>query len=193
MTTPKLADVLLEQILRQQQEAIRRMWERAEWLAEKQRRLESLIDFDRDQMWVLKDFEKLKGGPVLGNGSCAQLPQIHGDVPKTAFWKPGPKIYGNAQIIPYGTAIATFVNGVYPNWPHGNHAAIFGSGWSGHYEGKLHSGIMIFDQWKGRSPNWRVVLYGDGVSDRSNDGAAFSVILTAKPMWPVGERIPVRH
>ena len=97
--------------------------------------------------------------------------------------------------IPYGTAIATFVNGVYPNWTHGNHAAIFGGRWSGHHKGKLASGILIFDQWKGKEngPNWRLVFYGDGVSDRSNDGAAFSVILTAKPMWPTGTRIPVRH
>jgi hypothetical protein len=84
MPTPSLADVMLEMILRRQieavQEAVRQqllLKEREEWLAEKQRRLASLIDFDRDQMWVLKDFEKLKDGPELGNGSCAQLPQIH--------------------------------------------------------------------------------------------------------------------
>lgn len=199
MPTPSLADVMLDMTLRRQieavREAVRQDTERKEWLAEKLRRLASLIDFEHDEMWVLKDFEKLKGGPLLGNGSCAQLPQIHGCLPKTAYWKPGPKLHGNAQIIPYGTAIATFVNGVYPNWTHGNHAAIFGGPWSGHYEGKLASGIIIFDQWKGKKggPNWRIVFYGDGVSDRSNDGAAFSVILTAKPMWPIGTRIPVRH
>jgi len=201
MTTPSLADVMLDMMIRRQMEAVREAVrqellrkEREEWLAKKQRRLAIMIDFNRDQMWVLKDFEKLKGGPLLGNGSCAQLPQIHGGLPKTACWKQGPKVHGNAVIIPYGTAIATFVNGVYPNWPHGNHAAIFGSHWSGHYGGKLASGIMIFDQWKGKkTPDWRLVFYGDGVSDRSNDGAAFSVIVTAKPMWPAGTRIPVRH
>jgi hypothetical protein len=197
MPTPSLADTLYHWSLRQQiYEADRRQTlqrEREEWLSYKAQRLASLIDYEHDEMWVLKGFEKLKGGPVLGNGSCAQLPQIHGSVPLTKFWKPGPKIHGNEVIIPYGTAIATFVNGVYPNWEHGNHAAIFGRGWSGHLDGKLTSEIVIFDQWKGKSPDWRFVAYGDGVSDRSNDGAAFSVIVTAKPMWPTGMRIPVRY
>ena len=201
MPTPSLADTMLQMTLNRQMEAVGEVMrqqalrkEREEWLAEKQRRLARLIDFEHDEMWILKGFEKLKGCPLLGNGSCAQLPQVYGGLPMTKYWKAGPKIHGNAQIIPYGTAIATFVGGVYPNLPHGNHAAIFGGPWSGHHKGKLASGIIIFDQWKDKeSPDWRVVFYGDGVSDRSNDGAAFSVILTAKPMYPTGTRIPVRY
>jgi hypothetical protein len=192
---PSLGDVIRERQRREDIERRRREAERKEWMDEKARRLASQIDFARDQMWVLKGFEKLKGGPLLGDGSCAKLPQIYGGVPLTKYWKPGPKIHGNAQIIPYGTAIATFVNGVYPNWSTGNHAAIFGGPWSGHLKGKLTSGITIFDQWHNKEdgPNWRFVEYGDGVTDRSNDGAAFSVILTAKPMYPFGTRIPVRY
>lgn len=185
---PSLGDVIRE-IQRREADYLRR-------IPEQQRPLARLIDFNRDQMWVLKGFERLKGGPLCGNGSCAQLPQIFGGVPMTKYWKEGPKVQQHAFIIPYGTAIATFVGGVYPNWAHGNHAAIYGGHMYSHdRKGNLISGIVIFDQWQGKKsgPNWRFVEYGDGVTDRSNDGAAFSVILTAKPMYPFGTRIPVRH
>ncbi len=190
---PSLGDIIREIQRREEAERRRREAERRDWEEEKKRRLASQIDFAHDEMWVLKGFERLKGGPTLGNGGCAQLPQVFGGVPLTKYWKPGPKIPGNEIIIPYGTVIATFVNGVYPNWAHGNHAAIYGGSGVGHYDGKLRSYILLFDQWTGKSPSWRPVFYGDGVSDRSNDAAAFSVVLTAKPMYPSGTRIPVRH
>jgi hypothetical protein len=201
MPTPSLADAMLETTLRRQieavQEAMRQLHllrEREDLLAEKARRLASQIDFQHDEMWVLKDFEKLRGGPRLGDGSGVQLLQLHGGLSRTEYWKPGPKIYGRALNIPYGTAIATFADGIYPNETQVGHAAIFGGPWSGSYDGKRVSGILIFDQCTGkRAPDWRVVFYGDAVSDRPNDAAAFSVILTTKPAWPAGTRIPLRH
>jgi hypothetical protein len=184
---PSLGDII--------REIQRRERERLERIPEKLRRLAHLVDFDKDQVWLLQGFERLKGGPLLGNGSCAVLPQIFGGVPQTKYWKEGPRVLIHDKIIPYGTVIATFVGGVYPNWKHGNHAAIYGGAGLWKHDGRMRMGIHIFDQWKDKKsgPNWRHVVYGDGVSDRSNDGAAFSVVLTQKPFYPIGGRIPVRH
>lgn len=51
---------------------------------------------------------------------------------------------GNKSLSP-GTAIATFVNGRYPNRPHGNHAAF--------YLGQDAGGIYVVDQ--GVAGGWR--------------------------------------
>ena len=76
-----------------------------------------------------------------------------------------------------GTAIATFVNGRYPNLPHGNHAALYISQDAG--------GIWVMDQWKG-DPNKPKVSkrylrtkgkWKNGTFvDPSNNADAFSVI-----------------
>lgn len=52
---------------------------------------------------------------------------------------------GNREIVP-GTAIATFVNGCYPNLRHGNHAAFFVS--------QAVEGFWVMDQWRddGKKP-----------------------------------------
>ena len=71
-----------------------------------------------------------------------------------------------------GTAVATFVNGQYPNQPHGNHAALFVRLMP---DGK---GIVIFDQWKGKLPGFRNILFGQppsvGVAQMAEK---FSVIM----------------
>lgn len=66
----------------------------------------------------------------------------------TSHWREGAKVLGNADI-KKGTAIATFVNGRYPNLSHGNHAAYFLS--------QNKSGIWIVDQWKTSDPKWSTV------------------------------------
>lgn len=73
-----------------------------------------------------------------------------------------------------GTAIATFVNGKYPNAAHGNHAAL--------YVKQDMGGIWVADQWKDKKqvtirklPFLGKNRYAD-YTDPSNNGDAFSVI-----------------
>ena len=68
-----------------------------------------------------------------------------------------------------GTAIATFVNGKYPNQPTGNHAAIYVSQDGG--------GLWVYDQWAAQGMvKKRYIRFKGGVGSASNDGDAFSVI-----------------
>jgi hypothetical protein len=137
----------------------------------------AMIEQRQGRMWVIKDFEKLEG-QLVGTGQCPAIVQTHGQVPKAEFWFEGPRVRGR-DVIPYGTAVATFVNGRYQNNKHGNHVAIYI---------KQHpvDGVLVFDQWthedpekrKPAGPRW--MPFGDGVTDPSNDGAALSIILTRK-------------
>jgi hypothetical protein len=71
------------------------------------------------------DFENLVGQPKKANGQCVRLVQeVIPGMPLTAEWRAGTKVKGNLNIT-RGTAIATFVDGKYPNKPHGNHAALY--------------------------------------------------------------------
>jgi hypothetical protein len=133
--------------------------------------LKRLIDEKNGKMWVIAGFEKLKG-KVVGSGQCPGIVQSHGGLPLTKYWFEGPKVKG-VDVVPKGTAIATFVNGKYPNASHGNHVAIY-------IDQDPVKGLLVFDQWTGRAAGYRWMKWGDGVSDRSNDGAAMSIILTAK-------------
>jgi len=129
------------------------------------------------RMWIVTDFEKFEG-ELVGNGQCPQICQLKGHVPLTATWVEGPKVRGNT-LIPRGTAIATFINGKYPSNAHGNHVAIY-------IEQDATRGVKVFDQWQGKSggAGYRWLPWKDGVSDRSNDGTAMSVILTPRPAAP---------
>jgi hypothetical protein len=82
---------------------------------------------------------ELKGKPVVGTRQCVALVQEFAGAPVTSRWRQGEAVVGNAQLRA-GTAIATFVNGRYPNRKHGNHAALY-----------VRQGvgcIYIVDQWK---------------------------------------------
>jgi hypothetical protein len=81
----------------------------------------------------------LEGTDKVGTKQCVALIQhyLAGLGPSFA-WKEGGAVYGNQQIAP-GTVIATFVNGRYPNHPHGNHAAFF-------LRQGVH-GFWVMDQW----------------------------------------------
>ena len=93
---------------------------------------------------------------------------------KTATWKEGIKVKGSTTIAK-GTAIATFVDGVYPNKSSGNHA--------GYYVSQDASGIFIMDQWTSKaSISQRKIKFrgqkADGTyNNPSNNGDAFSVII----------------
>lgn len=73
-----------------------------------------------------------------------------------------------------GTAIATFVNGKYPNHGTGNHAAF--------YVGQDAAGIIVVDQWSasGTIRKRRLPFLGKDKNGNfitpSNNGDAFSVV-----------------
>ena len=107
-------------------------------------------------------------GQVVGNGQCVAFVKDASAAPQTSLWKEGGKVKG-AQI-DIGTAIATFIAGVYPDLPHGNHAAI--------YVEQNADGLVVWDQWTGQPVHKRTIHFRGGVGDLSNDGDAFSVIET---------------
>ena len=107
----------------------------------------------------------------VGSGSCAALPEFYTRIGKAGNWREGEKVKGH-KTIKKGTAIATFVNGRYPNAAHGNHAAL--------YVSQDTSGIKVVDQWEDQVPHERVLEFlgeKDGAYvDPSNNGDAFSII-----------------
>lgn len=112
---------------------------------------------------------ELYDGKTIGTGQCVAFVQQCAGAPTTGVWRQGLKIKG-AMIgtISPGTAIATFVNGHYPNNAHGNHAAIYISHDS--------QGIQVWDQWTGQAVHRRTIRYKGGQGSASNDGDQFYVI-----------------
>lgn len=119
--------------------------------------------------------------PSVGSGDCVDLikryiPGLKG-MP-TSGWRAGKNVLDEGARIEAGTAIATFVNGRYPNLAHGNHAAIVLK--------VMPSGIWVLDQWRGRAgiqprmiaiPPPRRQKNRDGTFiDPSNNALAFFVI-----------------
>jgi hypothetical protein len=109
-----------------------------------------------------------------GSTECVEFIKQTLLAPKTAAWSEGSKIakiaLGTADPTRPGTAIATFVNGKYPQTGStGKHAAI--------YMGQNPDGIQVLDQWRAqgqvlpRTIPWKARRPG-----LSNDGNAFSVI-----------------
>jgi hypothetical protein len=126
--------------------------------------------------YTYSDVDDLDKTDMVGSHQCVALVQHYGGAPGTALWKEGESVRGNLTI-PKGTAIATFVNGSYPNGAHGNHAALFISQDGG--------GIWVMDQWKDdpRKPlvSKRYIPFKgkwkDGsFVDPSNNADAFSII-----------------
>lgn len=106
-------------------------------------------------------------GKLVGTGQCVAFVQECTNAPNTSLWKEGKKVKG--AILDKGTAIATFVDGKYPNNSTGNHAAI--------YVEQEAAGIWVYDQWvKQGMVKKRLIRFKGGVGSPSNDGDAFSVI-----------------
>jgi hypothetical protein len=99
-----------------------------------------------------KSMEQLE---VVGNGQCVTLVKKLTGAPASSLWQEGDKIndiLDAGKSIPKGTAIATFVDGRYPNYSHCNHAAIFIR--------QVPNGIEVFDQWSGTKPGKRTIRFG---------------------------------
>ena len=125
--------------------------------------------------YVYPEVDGLDGHELVGTHQCVALVQAYAKAPRTFDWKQGAAVRGKL-LLPKGTAIATFEDGVYKSRPHGNHAAL--------YVSQDQGGIWVVDQWKSdtklkvskhylqfkgpdKDGNWK---------DSSNNGDAFSVI-----------------
>ena len=92
--------------------------------------------------YIYENVDQLENHAKVGSKQCVALVQHYTNAPNTARWREGEKVFGNPNI-KKGTAIATFVNGRYPNQSHGNHAAF--------YMGQDAKGIIIGSSWKAGS------------------------------------------
>jgi len=121
------------------------------------------------------DPDSLEGAKPKGSGQCAALVQTTIPIGLTKTWREGIRVQGNGLLIKKGTAVATFVDGYYPNNDHDNHVA--------YYLEQNLSGVTVMDQWVGKEVSSRLMKFGskrsDGLyNDPSNNGAALSVIMT---------------
>lgn len=117
--------------------------------------------------YVAQDIEHKKLGAAIGSGECVALVQAWTGAPNTGSWRQGVAVKGNDGLISKGTAIATFVQGVYPNNRSGNHAAI--------YISQDAQAIYVIDQWNGQGSHRRPI-YFDNARSASNNGNGFYVI-----------------
>jgi hypothetical protein len=110
-------------------------------------------------------------GRTVGAGHCVDFAKAAAGVPRTAAWRKGAEVRGNADI-GRGTAIATFeADGTYTN-ESSNHAAI--------YLYQDDRGIWVYDQWQGRPVHKRLIRFeggrDSGRGSKSNDGTRFAAI-----------------
>jgi len=105
-------------------------------------------------------------GEVVGDGQCVAFVKEASGAPQTALWKEGKQVRGTS--VEKGTAIATFIGGVYPSHKHGNHAAI--------YVSQNADGLLVWDQWSGQPVHQRTIHFRGGAGEPVNDGDAYAVI-----------------
>lgn len=111
------------------------------------------------------------GTPAGLQQECVSFTKAVSGTPCTACWREGLPVVGNS--IPPGTAIATFVNGRYPQANVAENSGIY------LYPGP--NGIIMIDQWPDNLARAREVRTGGGPG-RSNDANAYSIITA-----PAGE------
>jgi hypothetical protein len=122
---------------------------------------------------VLTGHEKKPYVNGKGNAECVEFIRQSLDAPHTSKWREGGKIHrlspGESDPVARGTAIATFVDGEYPQTGNsGKHAAI--------YLGQNTEGIQVLDQWNGQGHvEKRTIPWTPRRPGLSNDGNAFSV------------------
>lgn len=123
--------------------------------------------------YVYSDAESSAKKPTVGTKQCVALIKQYTNAPPTVMWKEGKAVKGNF-LLAKGTAIATFINGKYPNHGSGNHAAF--------YISQDAIGIWVIDQWSTSKTiqNRRLTFKGKDKAGNfvnpSNNGDAFSVI-----------------
>jgi len=121
--------------------------------------------------YIYKDVSKLEAKPKVGTFQCVALIRRFTNAPPASTWLQGEQVMGNANI-QKGTAIATFVDGKYPNLSAGNHAAFFLRFSAG--------GIWVMDQWKNSRDkpliSSRFIKVKPPGFDASNNASAYSII-----------------
>lgn len=108
-------------------------------------------------------------GKVVDNGHCVRFCQVACPaLPLTAKWKRGAKVRKGA--VTPGTIIATFgPKGNYENRTDGSsHAAILVR--------EDSDGLVVYDQWIGRSVGKRTIRFRGGQTRPCDDGDAFHVV-----------------
>lgn len=125
--------------------------------------------------FILPHARSWQGHPLVGNGNCVELikqwvPGLIGH--STKDWRAGRRVL-DTEDLPVGTAIATFVNGLYPQNDTGQHGAIFLA-----RSGKV--ALMVMDQWPNDTNkpyvSARIIYPGRRGSSLSNSSEAFYVI-----------------
>src|SRR5215472_7467786 len=101
-------------------------------------------------------------GRAVGSGHCVDFVRLVTDLPPTSHWRRGAHVL-SAPPAP-GTAIATFDEaGHYANRTDGtSHAAIFVD--------LVDGGVLVWDQWRGRSVWSRIIRHRGGVGLPVDDG-----------------------
>ncbi len=126
--------------------------------------------------YIYPKVDDLQNTAKVGTAQCAVLVQYYAGAPETSKWVGGAAVLGDLTLSK-GTAIATFIKGVYPKKKTGNHAALYISQDSG--------GIWVMDQWVDDLVKPKVSkrylrkkgINADGTfPDPSNNADAFSVI-----------------
>ena len=125
--------------------------------------------------YVYAKVDDLDGSALVGSKQCVALVQHYAGSPRTSLWTQGVQVRGNMTLAK-GTAIATFVNGKYPNLPHGNHAAL--------YISQDATGVWVVDQWNNIKLRPTIIKrrmrfagkVGTAYADPSNNGDAMYVI-----------------
>ncbi|MFU0889255.1 BPSL0067 family protein [Kluyvera sichuanensis] len=123
--------------------------------------------------------DSLQGTEMVGargKEECVDLVQVYAHLGSTGTWKQGRKVFGDKSI-PRGTAIATFVNGKYPQRREDHKHAAF-------YLEQDAMYIYVMDQWKdkptkvsARRISRKGGMRSDGsYFDASNNAEAFYII-----------------
>jgi hypothetical protein len=127
--------------------------------------------------YVLTNADAYKGRAFAnskGSTECVEFVKQAAGTPASALWREGVRIKklsaSEQDTIARGTAIATFVQGKYPQTGNtGMHAAI--------YLGQNADGIVVLDQWRAQGKVLqRTIPWAPRKPGLSNDGSAFSVI-----------------
>lgn len=105
-----------------------------------------------------------------GNAECVEFIKQTLNAPQTKLWREGKKVTRGDMTIPIGAAIATFVDGKYPQeGTTGKHAAI--------YLGQNALGIQVLDQFRRQGVvKPRTIKWTPSSHNLSDDGNAFSII-----------------
>jgi hypothetical protein len=122
-------------------------------------------------VYAAADFSP-RPAPLGIDAQCVALVRALTGAPDHAHWTQGAMLDAALAELAAGTAIATFIGGVYPSLTLGNHAAVFVRALED------ASGYVVFDQWVGRLPQQRTLVFNrPGAHAPSDRGEAFSVIL----------------